>query len=122
MCRPHSGEAGDVDHLAAAFLTAESVNHGITMRRTPALQYLYYLTQVCVYGCVCVYVWFCHICVSWLCVHGCVCVFMGVCVYVCHGGVCVHVCLEGCECVHVFLGGGCLLSILLCVYVREVCA
>ena len=44
--RPHCGEAGDVDHLAAAFLTAEGVNHGITMRRAPAMQYLYYITQV----------------------------------------------------------------------------
>jgi AMP deaminase len=44
--RPHGGEAGDVDHLAACFLLAESVNHGITMRRNPSLQYLYYLDQV----------------------------------------------------------------------------
>ncbi len=35
-----------MDHLAAAFLTSESVNHGITMRKAPAMQYLYYLTQV----------------------------------------------------------------------------
>ncbi len=45
-CRPHSGEAGDVDHLAAGFLCAESVNHGITMRRSPVMQYLYYITQI----------------------------------------------------------------------------
>ena len=32
--------------MVAAFLTAESVNHGITMRRAPAVQYLFYLTQV----------------------------------------------------------------------------
>lgn len=32
--------------LAATFLTAESVNHGITMRKSPTLQYLYYLTQI----------------------------------------------------------------------------
>lgn len=44
--RPHSGEAGEVDHMAASFLTAESINHGITMRRAPAMQYLYYLTQI----------------------------------------------------------------------------
>ncbi|KAA0158124.1 hypothetical protein FNF31_05539 [Cafeteria roenbergensis] len=44
--RPHGGEAGDGDHMAACFLTAESVNHGITMRRSPSLQYLYYLDQV----------------------------------------------------------------------------
>lgn len=44
--RPHGGEAGDIDHMAATFLCAESINHGITMRKSPALQYLYYLTQV----------------------------------------------------------------------------
>ena len=44
--RPHSGEAGDIDHLAATFLTAESINHGINLKRTPSLQYLYYLAQV----------------------------------------------------------------------------
>ena len=35
-----------VHQLAATFLTAESINHGITMRKSPALQYLYYLTQI----------------------------------------------------------------------------
>lgn len=44
--RPHAGEAGDVEHLAATFLTAEAVNHGITMRKNPPMQYLYYLAQV----------------------------------------------------------------------------
>ncbi|TMW59645.1 hypothetical protein Poli38472_004714 [Pythium oligandrum] len=44
--RPHSGEAGDPDHLAAAFLTANGINHGITLRKSVALQYLYYLTQI----------------------------------------------------------------------------
>jgi AMP deaminase len=44
--RPHCGEAGDVDHLAAAFLTAESVNHGINLRRSTPLQYLYYHAQI----------------------------------------------------------------------------
>lgn len=44
--RPHSGEAGDPEHLIAAFLTAEGINHGITLRKVPALQYLYYLTQM----------------------------------------------------------------------------
>lgn len=44
--RPHSGEAGDPEHLIAAFLTSEGINHGITLRKVPALQYLYYLTQV----------------------------------------------------------------------------
>ncbi len=44
--RPHAGEAGEVDHLAATFLTAEGVNHGITMRKHVTLQYLYYLSQI----------------------------------------------------------------------------
>jgi adenosine deaminase len=44
--RPHAGEAGDVDHLASTFLLADSINHGINLRKAPALQYLYYLTQI----------------------------------------------------------------------------
>nr|DAD31136.1 TPA_asm: hypothetical protein HUJ06_009987 [Nelumbo nucifera] len=44
--RPHCGEAGDIDHLAAAFLLCHNISHGINLRRSPVLQYLYYLTQV----------------------------------------------------------------------------
>lgn len=44
--RPHCGEAGDPDHLAAAFLTANGINHGITLRKSVVMQYLYYLTQI----------------------------------------------------------------------------
>ncbi|PVU84539.1 hypothetical protein BB559_005411 [Furculomyces boomerangus] len=44
--RPHSGEAGDVDHLASAFLTAQGISHGILLRKAPLLQYLYYLKQI----------------------------------------------------------------------------
>lgn len=44
--RPHSGEAGDPEHLMACFLTAEGINHGIVLRKVPAVQYLYYLTQM----------------------------------------------------------------------------
>lgn len=44
--RPHSGEAGSPDHLAATFLTAESIAHGINLRRAPVLEYLYYLAQI----------------------------------------------------------------------------
>eukprot|EP00127_Corallochytrium_limacisporum_P000377 Clim_evm72s11 gene=Clim_evmTU72s11 len=44
--RPHCGEAGSIGHLAAAFLTAQGINHGILLRKAPVLQYLYYLTQV----------------------------------------------------------------------------
>ncbi|KAL6133044.1 hypothetical protein ACLB2K_065281 [Fragaria x ananassa] len=44
--RPHSGEAGDIDHLAATFLTATDIAHGINLRKSPVLQYLYYLAQI----------------------------------------------------------------------------
>ncbi|PKA62695.1 AMP deaminase [Apostasia shenzhenica] len=44
--RPHSGEAGDIDHLAATFLTSENIAHGINLRKSPVLQYLYYLAQI----------------------------------------------------------------------------
>ena len=44
--RPHAGEAGDTDHLTAAFLTSQHINHGILLRKVPALQYLYYLEQI----------------------------------------------------------------------------
>eukprot|EP00730_Choanoeca_flexa_P017284 TRINITY_DN8304_c0_g1_i3.p6 TRINITY_DN8304_c0_g1~~TRINITY_DN8304_c0_g1_i3.p6 ORF type:complete len:118 (+),score=25.43 TRINITY_DN8304_c0_g1_i3:1920-2273(+) len=44
--RPHCGEAGPVEHLATAFLLSENISHGIRLRKTPALQYLYYLAQI----------------------------------------------------------------------------
>ncbi|CAI0426265.1 unnamed protein product [Linum tenue] len=44
--RPHSGEAGDIDHLAATFLTSQNIAHGINLRKSPVLQYLYYLAQI----------------------------------------------------------------------------
>lgn len=44
--RPHSGEAGDVEHLAAAFLLSSGISHGIVLRKAPTLQYLYYLCQL----------------------------------------------------------------------------
>ncbi|KAI8374110.1 uncharacterized protein BYT42DRAFT_500179 [Radiomyces spectabilis] len=46
VLRPHCGEAGDTDHLTAAFLTSHGISHGILLRKVPALQYLYYLAQV----------------------------------------------------------------------------
>lgn len=39
--RPHSGEAGDPDHLIAAFLTSQGINHGVLLRKLPVIQYLY---------------------------------------------------------------------------------
>ena len=44
--RPHAGEAGELNHLHAAYLTARGISHGLNLRRTPSLQYLYYLSQV----------------------------------------------------------------------------
>ncbi|XP_042052918.1 AMP deaminase-like isoform X2 [Salvia splendens] len=44
--RPHCGEAGDVDHLAAGFLLCHNISHGINLRKSPVLQYLYYLAQI----------------------------------------------------------------------------
>lgn len=44
--RPHAGEAGDLDHLAGTFLLANSINHGIQLKKSPVLQYLYYLAQI----------------------------------------------------------------------------
>ncbi|KAI5119039.1 hypothetical protein M0805_005905 [Coniferiporia weirii] len=46
VLRPHSGEAGDPDHLTSAFLAAHSISHGILLRKVPALQYLFYLKQI----------------------------------------------------------------------------
>jgi len=44
--RPHSGEAGDVDHLISTFLLAHHINHGILLRKNSVLQYIYYLGQI----------------------------------------------------------------------------
>ena len=44
--RPHAGEAGELSHLHCAFLTARGIAHGINLRKTPSLQYLYYIAQV----------------------------------------------------------------------------
>ncbi|KAH8974528.1 hypothetical protein BDL97_01G106700 [Sphagnum fallax] len=44
--RPHSGEAGDLDHLAATFLLAHNIAHGNNLRKSTGLQYLYYLAQI----------------------------------------------------------------------------
>jgi AMP deaminase len=44
--RPHCGEAGEIDHLAAAFMACDNIAHGIQLRKSPFLQYLFYLAQV----------------------------------------------------------------------------
>lgn len=46
LLRPHSGEAGDPEHLISAFLTSHSISHGIVLRKLPFIQYLYFLDQI----------------------------------------------------------------------------
>ena len=46
VLRPHCGEAGDVDHLAAATLCCHSISHGLLLRKVPLLQYIFYLDQI----------------------------------------------------------------------------
>ncbi|KAM9352448.1 AMP deaminase 3b isoform 1-T1 [Symphorus nematophorus] len=44
--RPHCGEAGSITHLVSAFLMADNISHGLNLKKSPVLQYLYYLAQV----------------------------------------------------------------------------
>jgi AMP deaminase len=44
--RPHAGETGDAMHLAATYMLADSINHGINLDKQVSLQYLYYLDQI----------------------------------------------------------------------------
>lgn len=44
--RPHAGETGDAMHLAATYILADSINHGVNLDKQVSLQYLYYLDQV----------------------------------------------------------------------------
>lgn len=46
--RPHCGEAGPCHHLATAFLFCHGISHGINLESSPVLQYLYFLSQVCI--------------------------------------------------------------------------
>jgi AMP deaminase len=46
LLRPHCGEAGDPDHLAAALLCCHSISHGLLLRKVPLLQYIFYLEQI----------------------------------------------------------------------------
>lgn len=40
------GEAGDIDHLVSALMLCENIAHGIHLRKSLPLQYLFYLAQV----------------------------------------------------------------------------
>nr|CCC54174.1 putative AMP deaminase, fragment [Trypanosoma vivax Y486] len=44
--RPQCGESGDIEHLIGGFLLANGINHGVTLRQNPVLEYMYYITQV----------------------------------------------------------------------------
>ncbi|KAF7680980.1 AMP deaminase [Astathelohania contejeani] len=44
--RPHAGETGDHEHLVYAFLTGQSISHGVQLRKSYPLQYLYYVAQI----------------------------------------------------------------------------
>lgn len=44
--RPHAGEAGDIEHLGTSFLLAHGINHGLLLKKSPVLQFLFYLTQM----------------------------------------------------------------------------
>ena len=46
LLRPHCGEAGDSDHLAAATLCCHSISHGLLLRKVPLLQYVFYLEKI----------------------------------------------------------------------------
>ncbi|XP_071395187.1 AMP deaminase 1 isoform X1 [Centroberyx affinis] len=46
MFRPHCGEAGAVTHLLASFMTADNISHGLNLKKSPVLQYLYFLAQL----------------------------------------------------------------------------
>lgn len=46
MFRPHCGEAGSITHLVSAFLTADNISHGLNLKTSPVLQYIYYLAQI----------------------------------------------------------------------------
>jgi len=44
--RPHCGEAGNVSHLCSGFMLTDGICHGVQLKESPVLQYLYYLAQV----------------------------------------------------------------------------
>uniref|UniRef100_A0A8D0HDP0 AMP deaminase n=1 Tax=Sphenodon punctatus TaxID=8508 RepID=A0A8D0HDP0_SPHPU len=46
LFRPHCGEAGSITHLVSAFLIADNISHGLLLKKSPVLQYLYYLAQI----------------------------------------------------------------------------
>jgi len=46
VLRPHCGEAGPIHHLVTSFMLSDNISHGLGLRKSPVLQYLYYLAQI----------------------------------------------------------------------------
>ncbi|XP_051494936.1 AMP deaminase 1 isoform X2 [Apus apus] len=46
LFRPHCGEAGAITHLLTAFMTADNISHGLNLKKSPVLQYLYFLARI----------------------------------------------------------------------------
>lgn len=44
--RPSCGEGGNKDHLLGGFLLANAINYGVALADDPAIQYLFYLSQI----------------------------------------------------------------------------
>ncbi|KAJ1138858.1 hypothetical protein NDU88_005239 [Pleurodeles waltl] len=46
LFRPHCGEAGAITHLLTAFMTSDNISHGLNLKKSPVLQYLYVLCKI----------------------------------------------------------------------------
>ncbi|XP_004380432.1 AMP deaminase 1 isoform X2 [Trichechus manatus latirostris] len=46
LFRPHCGEAGALTHLLIAFMTADNISHGLNLKKSAVLQYLFFLAQI----------------------------------------------------------------------------
>ena len=44
--RPQCGENGGVEHLVGGFLLADGINQGVQLTKFPALEYLFYISQI----------------------------------------------------------------------------
>lgn len=44
--RPHCGEQGSMSHLSGGFLLADGISHGLNLEKSPALEYLYFLSDI----------------------------------------------------------------------------
>uniref|UniRef100_A0A8C5L8B7 AMP deaminase n=1 Tax=Jaculus jaculus TaxID=51337 RepID=A0A8C5L8B7_JACJA len=46
LFRPHCGEAGALTHLMTAFMVADNISHGLNLKKSAVLQYLFFLAQI----------------------------------------------------------------------------